>query len=206
MADPASPHSLALNNNPNPTSIQIRSPIRNFSYPSTTWKDIPIQKPTPVQDPASTKTLNSKTVLQHPKDHAIISIRMVMTELLRSNNVIMAHELVHCLAQHLTTNDDKIHRQSDGVLFMSLYPTWYRNGCAAPIPQPSCRAVAAVTLLQSYGGGSSEQGNWEKTQYGSPISFQEAARHLLCARSFFEAAGLLQAADACVVFGMRYGW
>lgn len=53
-------------------------------------------------------------ILHYLKDHAIVHTHLVMTELLGSNNVMMAHELVHSLAAHLDcdNNDNKMGKTS----------------------------------------------------------------------------------------------
>lgn len=114
-------------------------------------------------------------LLQLPKDHAIISIRLAITELLRVNKVIMAHELVHCLKPHIRNRDD-----IRGVLL--LYPSWYRRGDLCP---PSRRAAA-------------------QTDLDDPRALADITRHLLMAYFYFEEAGMHEAMRACIEFGVRH--
>lgn len=172
-------------------------------------------------------------LLRYPSDHAIINIRLVMTELLCSNSVMMAHELVHSLAEHLSPNSNTggggggDHQQGStttgqnskitnsprdgtpGPLFVSLYPTWYRNGNltpAYPAPDVSPRRCPQATTSPRRENDIRRQGGSGGDRTES-VTFREATtRHLLLACFFFEAAGLRGAARACVAFGIRHGW
>lgn len=128
-------------------------------------------------------------VLKYPRDHAIISIRLAMTDLLQGNNVMLAHELVHILAKHLPNNNSDNNSDNRNTeccdlnngSFMSLYPTWYRNGTPAPTPPPPPPTRAADSRRPT------------------------AQHHLFTACYFFEVAGLRDAADACASFGILHG-
>lgn len=63
-------------------------------------------------------------LLESPKDYAITSIRLVITELLHTNRVLLAHELVYVL--------DKQLRNVNGASSTSLYPSWYCRGTLGP--------------------------------------------------------------------------
>lgn len=200
-------------------------------------------------------------LLKSPSDHATIHIRSVMTGLICGNNVMMAHELVHSLAEHLTHHNNgntgggggggggEVHQQGSstttttttgqnssssskittsnprdgtpGPLFMSLYPTWYRNGNPAPPvsypaqdvspppppPPPPPRQCPRATTCPRGEPAIRREGFSSGGHGTESTTFREATtRHLLLACFFFDAAGLRGAARACVAFGIRHGW
>lgn len=70
-------------------------------------------------------------LLVSPKDHAVASVRLIITELLQPNRVMMAHELVHILDEHVNGEGEP--------KSTSLYPSWYRRGTPGPDrPEPLC--------------------------------------------------------------------
>lgn len=160
-------------------------------------------------------------LLKTPIDRAVASIRLVVTELLQTNRVLTAHELISLLHHQLndvditatTTNSDN--EDSPKRPITSLYPSWYRRGTPSPDhrrhspldgrqhdgdqmcqydlcePGRDCRGCPLVQLTQQQQHEDEEDGI--------------LSRRLWDAVYALDSAGLEQAAYGCVNFGIRHG-
>lgn len=70
---------------------------------------------------------STSMLLQTPREHAVGSIRIIITHLFQMSRGMAAHELIHKLDEHVNSSGE--------LRPLSLYPSWYRRGI--PEHEPS---------------------------------------------------------------------